>query len=62
MATPVGSQVRERFETMRDPMVDLLLVPISSVGLGYTFGDNLLVTLLVTGVSTVLALVPQSIK
>ena len=28
MATPVGSQVRERFETMRNPVIDLFLVSV----------------------------------
>jgi hypothetical protein len=28
VTTPVGSQVREWFETVRDPVVDLFLVPI----------------------------------
>jgi hypothetical protein len=62
VTTPVGTQVRDRFETVRNPVVDLFLVSVSSVGLGYTLRDHLLITLLVTSVATVLALVPESVK
>lgn len=62
VTTPVGSQVCERFEAMRNSVVDLLLVPISSVGLRYTFCDHLLITLLVAGIPAVLALVPKGVE
>jgi hypothetical protein len=62
VTTPVGSQVCDRFETVRNPVVDLFLVSISSVGLGYTLCDDLLITLLVKSVTTVLALIPESVE
>jgi hypothetical protein len=62
VATPVGTQVCERFETVRNPVVDLFLVSVPGIGLGYTLRDHLLIAFLVTGVSTILALVPESVE
>jgi hypothetical protein len=42
VATPIGRKVGEAFETMRNPVVDLLLVGIGLiVGLADTLGDDL---------------------
>lgn len=54
MATPVGRNVGECLETMRDTMIDLLLVRVGFiVGLANTLGDDLGVTFPVTGVLAV---------
>jgi hypothetical protein len=51
VATPVGGDVGEAFETMGNAMVDLFFVRVGLVvGLADTLGDNLGITLLVTGV------------
>ena len=51
MATPVGRNVGKSFETMRDTVVDLLLVGIGLVvGLADTLGDDLGIALAMTGV------------
>jgi hypothetical protein len=51
VATPVGGDVREAFETMGDAVVDFLFVRIGLVvGLADTLGDNLGIALFVTGV------------
>lgn len=59
--TPVGGDVGVGLEAVRDTVVDLLLIslPVGS-GFGDTLGDDLGVAPLVTGVSTVLALVTFS--
>lgn len=62
VATPVCADVGQGFEAMRDTVIDLLFVPITSVRLGYTFRDDLLITFLVTRVSTIFALISEGIQ
>ena len=51
MATPISRDVGKSFETMRDTVVDLLLVGIGLVvGLADTFGDDLGIALAMTGI------------
>ena len=46
MTTPIGRDVGKSFETMRNAVVDLLLVGIGLIiGLANTLGDNLGITL-----------------
>jgi hypothetical protein len=62
MAAPIGAQISDRLKAVRDPVVDLLFIPIPGIWFGYAFGDNLLVAFLVTCVSTIFALIPQRIE
>lgn len=51
MAAPVGRDVGKSFETMRDTVVDLLLVGIGLVvGLADTLGDDLGITFAMTSI------------
>jgi hypothetical protein len=62
VAAPVGGDVGEALETVRDAVVDLLLVGIGLVvRLADTFGDNLLVALAVAGILAVRALHARSV-
>lgn len=57
MTAPVGCDIRERLETMRNAVVDLLFVRVRlGIGLADTLGDDARVTLDVTCVLAVLAL------
>lgn len=54
MTTPIGRDIGESLEAMRDTVVDLLLVGVRFVvGLADTLGDDLWITLSVTGIFTV---------
>ena len=57
VAAPVGANVGDGLESMRDTMVDLDFVSIRlGIALADALGDDLLGALLVTSVATVLAL------
>jgi hypothetical protein len=57
VATPVGREVGEAFETVGNPVIDLLLVGVGLiVGLADTLGDNLRVAFTVASVLAVRAL------
>jgi hypothetical protein len=62
VAAPVRGEVGEALETVRDAVIDLLLVGVGLViGLADTFGDNLRVTFAVTGILAVCTLHARSI-
>jgi hypothetical protein len=57
MATPIGSQVGEKVEAMRNAMVDFLFVRIGFIiCLANAFGDNLRIALGVTSILAIAAL------
>lgn len=63
VAAPVGANVRDGLEAVRDSVVDLDLVTIClGIALADALCDDLLSALLVTGVTTVLALAARSIE
>jgi len=54
VTTPIGRDIGESLEAMRNTVVDLLLVGVRFVvGLADTLGDDLWITLSVTGIFTV---------
>lgn len=61
MAAPVGADVCDRLEAMRDTMIDLVFV-LPSSSFRYTLCDHLLVALLMASVPTVFALVASSVE
>ena len=62
MATPVCTHIRELLETMRNAMVDFLLVRIRlCVGLADTFGNNAGIAFRVTSVFAILTLHPRRV-
>jgi hypothetical protein len=57
VAAPIRAHIRELLETMRNTMVDFLLVRIRlCVRLAYTLSDNTSITFSVAGIFAVLAL------
>jgi len=78
VATPIRAYVSERLKAMGNAVVDLLFVTLlewpldddetekgstyARIGLGYTLGDDFLVTLLVAGISTVFALITKGVE
>jgi len=62
VAAPVGGEIGEALETVRDAVIDLLLVGIGLVvRLADTFGDNLLVAFAVAGILAVRTLHARSV-
>lgn len=62
MAAPIGGEIGESFETMRDAMVDLLLVGVCFViRFADTFGDHLGIALAMAGIFAVGTLHPGSV-
>lgn len=62
MTTPVGSDVRKHFETMRNPVIDLLFIRVCfRVGLADTLCDDFGVAFPVTCVFAVGALHPSRV-
>ena len=57
MATPICSHIRERLKSMRNPMIDLLLVGIRfSIRLADTLGHDLGIALLMASILAIFAL------
>lgn len=62
MATPIGTHIGESFESMWDPVVQLLLFRIRlGIGFADTFGDDFRIAFLVARVFAVGALHPGRI-
>jgi hypothetical protein len=61
VTAPVCTHIRQRFESMRYPMVEPLLI-FSSVRFRYTFSYDLFKTLFVASVFAVLALVAKRVE